>query len=253
MTDVAVREALGESLFPSQVNTYMTCPAKWYFRYPIGLSEPTRGALALGQVFHGTLARNFRQKLSASHDMEAEELREVFAAEWSSVIAEADLRDAEDADELAATGQIRIGLSEPTTGALALGKAFHGALARNFLQKAATWKRKNHAKSSQKNGRWQSPTLRCATTEMRMSLPQRVKSLPQPTCRKPPLRCSRRAIEQTGGLSLCRDPQSAKNDRAGEPLAAAIAMWCGQPMVTLFVVPVALVPVSVPAVERECA
>ena len=109
MTDVAVREALGESLFPSQVNTYMTCPAKWYFRYPIGLSEPTRGALALGQVFHGTLARNFRQKLSASHDMEAEELREVFAAEWSSVIAEADLRDAEDADELAATGQIRIG------------------------------------------------------------------------------------------------------------------------------------------------
>ena len=52
------------------------------------------------------LARNFRQKLSASHDMEAEELREVFAAEWSSVIAEADLRDAEDADELAAAGQI---------------------------------------------------------------------------------------------------------------------------------------------------
>ena len=26
----------------------------------------------------------------------------------------------------------------------------------------------------------------------------------------------------------CRDPQSAKNDRAVEPLAAAIAMWCGQ-------------------------
>jgi len=129
MTDVAVTEALGESLSPSQVNTYMTCPAKWYFRYLIGLSEPTTGALALDRAFHGTLARNFRQKLSASHDMEAEELREVFAAEWSSVIAEADLRDAEDADELAATGQIRIGLSEPTTGALALGKAFHGALA----------------------------------------------------------------------------------------------------------------------------
>ena len=46
MTDVAVREALGESLSPSQVNTYMTCPAKWYFRYLIGLSEPATGALA---------------------------------------------------------------------------------------------------------------------------------------------------------------------------------------------------------------
>jgi putative RecB family exonuclease len=103
MTDVAITEAPGESLSPSQVNTYMTCPAKWYFRYLIGLSEPTPG-----KVFHGTLARNFRQKLSASHDMEAEELREVFAAEWSTVIAEADLRDDEDAYELAATGQILV-------------------------------------------------------------------------------------------------------------------------------------------------
>jgi len=41
MTEVAVTEALGESLSPSQVSTYMTCPAKWYFRYLIGLCEPT--------------------------------------------------------------------------------------------------------------------------------------------------------------------------------------------------------------------
>jgi CRISPR/Cas system-associated exonuclease Cas4 (RecB family) len=32
MTEVAVTEALGEWLSPSQVNTYMTCPSKWYFR-----------------------------------------------------------------------------------------------------------------------------------------------------------------------------------------------------------------------------
>jgi hypothetical protein len=38
MTEVAVTEALGESLSPSQV-TYLTCPAKWYFRYLVGLSE----------------------------------------------------------------------------------------------------------------------------------------------------------------------------------------------------------------------
>ena len=108
MTDVAVTEALGESLSPSQVNTYMTCPAKWYFRYLIGLSEPTTGALALGKAFHGTLARNFRQKLSTGRDMETQELREVFAEEWSLAIADAALRDDEDADELAATGQILV-------------------------------------------------------------------------------------------------------------------------------------------------
>ena len=64
MTEVAITEALGESLSPSQVSTYMTCPAKWYFRYLIGLNEPTTGALALGKAFHATLARNFRQKMS---------------------------------------------------------------------------------------------------------------------------------------------------------------------------------------------
>ncbi len=106
MTQVAVTEALGESLSPSQVSTYMTCPAKWYFRYLIGLSEPTTGALALGKAFHGTLARNFRQKLSTGRDIETQELRGIFAEEWSTAIADAALRDDEDADELATTGQI---------------------------------------------------------------------------------------------------------------------------------------------------
>lgn len=108
MTDVAVTEVLGESLSPSQVNMYMMCPAKWYFRYLIGLSEPTTGALALGKAFHGTLARNFRQKLNTGHDMETRELSEVFSAEWSLASADAALRDDEDAEELAATGQILV-------------------------------------------------------------------------------------------------------------------------------------------------
>ena len=108
MTEVAVHEALGEVLSPSQASTYLACPAKWYFRYLIGLSEPTTGALALGKAFHGTLARNFRQKMSTGRDMETQELREVFAEEWSSAIAEAALRDDEDGDEIAATGQILV-------------------------------------------------------------------------------------------------------------------------------------------------
>jgi len=53
MTEFTITEALGESLSPSQVNTYMMCPAKWYLRYLIGLSEPATGALALGKAFLG--------------------------------------------------------------------------------------------------------------------------------------------------------------------------------------------------------
>ena len=59
MTDVAVTEALGEPLSPQPGKHLPICPAKWYFRYLIGLSETTTGALALGKAFHGTLARNF--------------------------------------------------------------------------------------------------------------------------------------------------------------------------------------------------
>jgi CRISPR/Cas system-associated exonuclease Cas4 (RecB family) len=68
--------------------SYMTCPAKWYFGDLMGLSEPTTRALALGKAFHGTLARNLRQKLSTGGDMEAKELREVFAEEWATWTSE---------------------------------------------------------------------------------------------------------------------------------------------------------------------
>ena len=39
MTDVAVAEALGESLSPSQGSTYITGSAKWCFCYLIGLTS----------------------------------------------------------------------------------------------------------------------------------------------------------------------------------------------------------------------
>ena len=86
----------------------MACPAKWYFRYLIGLRESTTGALALGKAFHGRLARNFRQKMNTGRDMENGELSESFAEEWSLAIADAALRDDEDATELALTGKILV-------------------------------------------------------------------------------------------------------------------------------------------------
>jgi len=39
MTEVAVTEALGELLSPSQVTTQLTFPAKRYFRYVVGVSH----------------------------------------------------------------------------------------------------------------------------------------------------------------------------------------------------------------------
>jgi RecB family exonuclease len=114
MSEVAVPEVLGELLSPSQATTYLACPAKWYFRYLVGLTEPATGALALGKAFHGTLARNFRQKMSTGRDMENGELSETFAEEWSLAMADAALRDDEDATELAITGEtlVRVYVTE---------------------------------------------------------------------------------------------------------------------------------------------
>ena len=105
MTECVAREELGELLSPSQANTYLTCPAKWYFRYLLGLTEPATGALALGKAFHATLATNFRRKLTSGRDMDAAEVHEMFEQEWILASDEVELRYDEDAAELAATGE----------------------------------------------------------------------------------------------------------------------------------------------------
>ena len=105
MNEHPVCERLGEVLSPSQVNTYLTCQAKWYFRYLVGLSEPATGALALGKAFHATLAANFRQKMVLGCDMQPAEARDVFAEEWTLASADMELRQHEDVSELAATGE----------------------------------------------------------------------------------------------------------------------------------------------------
>ena len=95
---------LGEVLSPSQVNTFLSCPAKWYFRYLIGLSEPATGSLALGTAFHATVAANFRQKTSTHRDAPMDEMRARFDEEFVLAMADAELRDDEDAAELADMG-----------------------------------------------------------------------------------------------------------------------------------------------------
>jgi CRISPR/Cas system-associated exonuclease Cas4 (RecB family) len=105
MTELTVREELGELLSPSQLCTFLNCPAKWYFHYLVGLAEPATGALALGKAFHATLATNFRQKMSTGQDMGAAEVREAFAKEWELGLETVELRQDEDAAELATTGQ----------------------------------------------------------------------------------------------------------------------------------------------------
>jgi hypothetical protein len=78
MTAAVIDTALGELLSSSQANAFLSCPAKWYFRYALGLAEPPTGTLALGTAFHSVLAANFRQKIETKQDLPAQELGESF-------------------------------------------------------------------------------------------------------------------------------------------------------------------------------
>ena len=93
MTAAAVDTTLGELLSPSQVNTFLSCPAKWYFRYGLGLREPPTDTLAPGTPFHSVLAANFRQKIETKQDLPVEELEESFGEVFAMATEDAEFHE----------------------------------------------------------------------------------------------------------------------------------------------------------------
>ena len=118
MTAAVVDTTLGELLSPSQVNTFLSCSAKWYFRYALGLAEPPTGALALGAAFHSVLAANFRQKIETKQDLPAQGLEESFGEAFAMAAEDAEFRDDEEPATLIETGR---------------------ALVRRYMADAAPW------------------------------------------------------------------------------------------------------------------
>ena len=118
MTAAAIDTTLGELLSPSQVNTFLSCPAKWYFRYALGLAEPPTGTLALGTAFHSVLAANFRQKIETKQDLPAQGLEESFGEAFAMAAEDAEFREDEEPAALIETGR---------------------ALVRRYMDDAAPW------------------------------------------------------------------------------------------------------------------
>jgi putative RecB family exonuclease len=105
MTAAVVDTTLGELLSPSQVNTFLSCPAKWYFRYALGLTEPPTGTLVLGTAFHSVLAANFRQKIETKQELSAQELEESFGEAFAMAAKDAEFREDEEPAVLIETGR----------------------------------------------------------------------------------------------------------------------------------------------------
>src|SRR5271166_6221118 len=54
---------LGAVLSPSQVRTFLGCPAKWWYKYALGLPDPPGASFVRGRVVHKVAEVYFRAKL----------------------------------------------------------------------------------------------------------------------------------------------------------------------------------------------
>jgi RecB family exonuclease len=100
--------AAAEVLSPSQVSQFLTCPAKWMFRYLMDVEEPGTAAQALGKAFHETIAHNFRQKQESSRDLPLFECLEFFRRALGEHLEEAALQKGEHPMEILELGETMI-------------------------------------------------------------------------------------------------------------------------------------------------
>ena len=100
-----VSKPAGRVLSPSQVRTFLTCSAKWWFKYGVGLPESKTSSLALGLAVHKTIEVNFREKLETHEDLETGGMVAVFRDFWMEQMADTQFREDEHPQALRKTGE----------------------------------------------------------------------------------------------------------------------------------------------------
>lgn len=71
-----------DHLSASQVNTYLTCPMRYYFRYCEGERVKPKGALTLGSSFHSAVGWNYSEKIDTHEDLPVEEVLDFFSDDF---------------------------------------------------------------------------------------------------------------------------------------------------------------------------
>ena len=93
---------LGELLSPSQVRTWMDCPAKGMFHYVLGLPERIHTNLAIGLAVHEGIGCSMNFKLESGEDLPTVEVQEIVRGRWNEIVADPlfNLHPDQDAGEL---------------------------------------------------------------------------------------------------------------------------------------------------------
>lgn len=75
-------------LSPSQINTFLACPARYYFRYVMEMQAVRSGAMTRGSAIHKAIAYNYEQKMMTHTDLPVNEVKEFAAAEFEKQAGE---------------------------------------------------------------------------------------------------------------------------------------------------------------------
>jgi CRISPR/Cas system-associated exonuclease Cas4 (RecB family) len=91
-------------LSPSQVNTYLECPAKWYFERVLDMPRPVSSSLCVGRAVDDAISAAMRRKARREPDLASQDLRDAYDLTWADQAPEATFTADESPDALRETG-----------------------------------------------------------------------------------------------------------------------------------------------------
>jgi CRISPR/Cas system-associated exonuclease Cas4 (RecB family) len=91
---------LADVLSPSQVSTFLACPAKWCFKFLLDLRETKTSSLAMGNAVHSPITTALDWKRASGKDVEIGAVDELFEQAWAEETDQAEFRDDEEPTKL---------------------------------------------------------------------------------------------------------------------------------------------------------
>lgn len=91
-------------LSPSQVATYISCGAKFWFKYGLGVEQAQGSALSLGKALHTVVRQNNLQKIESKNDIPLAHALEIYEEAWAEEADRTEFQPDEDRDQLRLMG-----------------------------------------------------------------------------------------------------------------------------------------------------
>src|SRR5436305_521712 len=73
---------LADILSPSRVGTYLSCSARFWYRYGLQLPDRQGSALAIGKALHAAMKENFTQKIETKQDLDRAGVLAIYNTAW---------------------------------------------------------------------------------------------------------------------------------------------------------------------------